>query len=228
MEQDQLQGRLESMVSYRPRLVPVVLLAAVCAVTAFLFLAHSGSARSVAHPTTKAPGSQKAAQPSPAAVNALSQFGVFSHAAGPADVPPSQAGYAGGISRRIASTTGSVDAWAVLTGDQLCITVNASSGPAQGGGAACASAQALAAVGQRQFMVLGAGAGPSGSPPQADQLVVGLVPDGVSAVTVAFTDGSSTTASVINNGFELNTNGRMPSTYTWSSSDGATHTEPAA
>lgn len=187
-----------------------VLLGGAGLIALLVLLVGSGGAR--------ANGSDQNAAAVPAA--AASLFGVFSQSATPADALPSQSAYAGGASRRIGPDAGSISAWAVSTGDQMCITLSASSGVGEGGPAACNSVSELSAP--NQLLVLGASSGSSTSSAsqvpqvQAPQVLVGLVPDGASSVEVDFTDGSSTVAPVSNNGFLLNLDGRTPDAFKWS------------
>jgi hypothetical protein len=152
---------------------------------------------------------------------AIANFAVFGKPAAAADALPARSAYAGGTARRIAGDSQTFSSWGVLSGGQVCVTVDASSGAAAGGPAACNSVADLIQPGQ--LLVLGAGTGDN----QIPQLLVGLVPNGVQSVTVVFKDGSKVNAPVIDNGFALATGGRTPAHYSWTTAAGATETEPA-
>ena len=185
-----------------------VLVAAAGFVAGLVFLIGSGGAQATAARTH-----QHALQSAPA--TAVSLFGVFARAASPEDALPSQSAYAGGISRRIGPATDPISAWAVSTGDQMCVTLNASAGVGEGGPAACDTLSNLAAP--NQLLVLGASSkAATSSPSTAPQVLVGLVPNGASTVAITFTDGSSLMAPVTDNGFLIHTAGRTPAAFQWS------------
>jgi hypothetical protein len=67
-----------------------------------------------------------------------------------------------------------------------------------------------------QLLVLGASSGSESVGP-APQVLAGLAPNGAATVAIDFSDGSSVTVPVINNGFLLNPPaGRMPTAFRWS------------
>jgi hypothetical protein len=138
---------------------------------------------------------------SPAYAQAATRFPVFAQPAAKGDALPSSSAYSGGISRRIAGSTQPFSTWAVLRGNQLCITVNARSGPAAGGPAACNSVSRLTQPGQ--FLVLTASTGNGTTP----QIIAGLVPGGISSVTISYTNGSTAAVPVNDNGFAVDTGG---------------------
>ncbi len=208
--------------THRPRLIASLVLAGAAAVLALLLLTLSGSARSA--PTRATNHAQSAEVAGSATTLNVSEFGVFSHISQPADVLPSGSPYGAGTSRRIGPATGPIGAWAVLNGDQLCVTVQGSPLAAQGWPAACNSPSELAKP--DQLLTLEAGAsGPGGTPRPPLAFIAGLVPDGVRTVTVVYKDGTGVAAPVTNNGFVVNTDGKATSAVKWSSPDGATHTE---
>lgn len=139
-------------------------------------------------------------------------FGVFSHPARPGDSLPAQSAYKIGTARQIGASSGPVSAWAVVTGEQICVTVNASTGAAAGGPAACNTPSELAQPNQ----LLATDAASSGS---NDQVIAGLVPDGVTTVTISFQGGSSVPVAVSNNGFTYSTpSGRALRGFSWTAS----------
>jgi hypothetical protein len=159
---------------------------------------------------------------------------VFGRAARPSDALPARPAYtagsgaiaAGGIIRRIGPAGGAVTEWGSAKGDELCITVGASAGVASGGPAACNQLAILSQPKELLVMAAGSGGGASksGDPPPPSQVVAGLAPNGVSSVTINFTNGTSAVVPVANNGFVLNTDGRTPGTYKWVA-DGSQNTE---
>lgn len=134
----------------------------------------------------------------------ISDFSVFARPAAARDALPAGSAYTGGISRRIAGSAQPFSAWGVLRGGQLCVTVDAASGPAAGGPAACNSVGRLTQPGQT--LILGAGTGHGRAP----QILAGLIPDGVVSVTVSYENGSRAAVPVRNNGFAMATGGQMP------------------
>lgn len=133
--------------------------------------------------------------PSGARVNAAAQmFKVFDKPARAADSLPKGSAYADGVSRRIGNEARTFSAWAVVTADQVCVTVNASSGAASGGPAACNTTAELSKP--DQLLTLQAQSSDS-----TYQAIAGIAPQGVSSVTIYFSDGSSTLVPVVNNGF---------------------------
>lgn len=158
---------------------------------------------------------------SSASATAVSNFAVFGAPAQALDALPTGSAYSGGIAMRIAGTAQSFSAWGVLDGSQMCVTVDASSGPGAGGPAACNSVAELTQPGQ--LLVLGAGTGDN----QVAQILVGLVPNGVSAVTVSYKNGTKAVVPVNNNGFAVATGGLMPDHYSWATATGNTETESA-
>jgi hypothetical protein len=161
-------------------------------------------AAAFAQPTAKANSDASFAY-----TQAVSHFSVFAEPASAADALPSGSAYAGGTSRRIAGSMQHFSAWGVLKGGQLCVTVDARSGPASGGPAACNSISRLTRPGQ--ILVLGASAGTGAAP----QVLAGLTPDGVSSVTVSYEDGSTAAVPVKDNGFAVVTGGRTPRSLRW-------------
>ncbi len=140
---------------------------------------------------------------SPAPAQAAAEFSVFAEPAAAGDALPADSAYTGGgTARRIAGSTRPFSAWGVLRGSQLCVTVDARSGPAAGGPAACSSP----AHQPGQLLVLAAGTGTG----TTTQILAGLIPDGVFSVTVSYTNGSTAVPPVTGNGFALNTGGWIP------------------
>lgn len=168
-------------------------------------------AAAAAAPVVTAP---TAAQTSSAAAT----FGVFGQQAQAADSLPAESAYKVGTARRVGPSSGAVAAWAVVTGEQVCVTVNAGTGPAAGGPAACNSPTELAQP--NQLLILDAGSSDSSS-----HVIAGLVPDGVSSVTIDLGSAAPVSVPVTSNGFTYTTPaGELPSGYSWTA-NGKTSTE---
>lgn len=166
-------------------------------------------------------GAQRAratAQPTAASV-----FAVFGNSATSADALPVSSAYAQYQSRLIGPADGAISAFGVNEGDdQVCVTLSASSGVGAGGPAACNSVSELSQP--NELLVLAASSGTTSTTNPPPQVLAGLVPNGATSVEIDFTDGSSVTAPVTNNGFLLSTDGRTPSAFKWSI-NGTTFTE---
>jgi hypothetical protein len=108
-------------------------------------------------------------------------------------------------------------AWIALEGDsQICVIV-ALAGTLP---SACDSPASLAQSNQLLITSAGAGydppsAGNTGARPP-DQVLAGIAPDGVAAVTIEFSDGSSRTVAVHDNGFETALGSPNPVGFRWS------------
>lgn len=157
---------------------------------------------------------------------AAAVFAVFGTRPTAGDSLPAASAYANGVARQIGIPSAQLSAWAVLKDGQVCVTVSGS-GAAAGGPAACNSLSTLAEPGQ--LLTLEAGEGPAGSSAAAQtavyQVVAGLVPNGVTSVGVHYSDGSSASVPVTNNGFAMLTGGKTPTEFIWSSSGGTTESE---
>jgi hypothetical protein len=125
---------------------------------------------------------------------ATARFPVFAQAAQPSDTLPANSAYTGGTARRITARGQPFTAWAVLRGAQLCVTLNAPTGPAAGGPAACNSIARLSQPGQ--YLILTAA-----TTPAAPQIIAGLIPRSISSVTLTTTSGQTTVIPVTRNGF---------------------------
>jgi hypothetical protein len=160
------------------------------------------------------------AAPSAAQVQtAAAQFAVFGQAATAGDALPTQSAYSAGVPRRIGPSSSSVAVWGVVTAGQICVTVNATTGPAAGGPAACNTPAELAEPNQ----LLATIASSSGS---GSQVIAGIAPNGVSGVTINFSDGSSVIAPVKRNGFLYIAPASVTfSGFAWTNAGGTTATE---
>lgn len=162
-----------------------------------------------------------AAEDAAAPAEVSAEFGVFGHPAAMADALPTSSAYAGHAARRIARSEGTAAAWALIDGTQVCVTISGT-GAAASGPAACTSEATLSKPGQ--LLVLGPGSLPVSGPPtpavgpRVPQLLVGLAPNGVSTVTVDSVDGNTATVPVVDNGFEISTDGVALGELKWSES----------
>lgn len=158
-------------------------------------------------------------QPTPTA-----GYAVFGTPASAADAMP--AGLAaeqtpGAEVRSVPTTRPGLLAWAVAGSGRLCVAES----DAGGGSEACAAAATV--TGDPGALLYTATAEGTAST-DADQvdLVVGLAPDGVDAVTFRFGDGTGAQVPVADNGFELATSRLVTiSSLSWEDATGATHTQ---
>jgi len=147
-------------------------------------------------------------EPSP---TAISHYAVFRRAATASDyLPPVSltdiANYGDGLTRAQSTRGSAFSQWATLEGDTLCVVdrftpVDSPNG-APSTDRACNSAKYLET--SNQLITEAALVGSTSSTPPVPGLanvISGLTPDGVTAVTLAFTDGSKQTAQVEENGF---------------------------
>lgn len=140
-------------------------------------------------------------------------FGVFNRTADATDSLPAGSAYVGGVSRRIGNSSGPLEAWAVSSGDQVCVTVHASSGPASGGPAAC---NTVAELRKPDQLLVDVSTTPASS---SLEVVAGVAPQGVSTVTIDFQDGTSATVPVVDDGFTYTTtDSETISSFSWSAS----------
>lgn len=159
--------------------------------------------------------------PSP---NVLAHYSVFSRSQAASDSLPAKAPWAASLSRRQSTRYSGISQWATVDGDTIC-AVSETRTSALGPGRVCDEASTLEQDGQ---ILIGGGA--SGSESQTPGVVTyldGLAPDGVSSINVAFTDGSSQTVPVVENGFQLDLEGKgkVLAHVTWRDASGQTHTQ---
>lgn len=141
---------------------------------------------------------------------AASVFHVFNRASQAVDSPPSGSAYASGVSRRAGTSSGALQAWAVSTGNQVCVTVYTATGAASGP-AACNTVVALNSSDQ---LLVDVSTTPATS---SSEVIAGLAPDGVSNVTIDFQDGTSAVVPVVDNGFTYTTTDtKTISDFSWS------------
>ncbi len=148
-------------------------------------------------------------------------FSAFNRADQAADTLPASFPTHAGIIRRIDTGQSPSHEWAVVAKDQWCV-VN----PV--GGSACAPIASISDPrGQVLVNAFGSGpgvqAGSTAPPPAKIQTVIGLAPDGVAAVTVDLSDGTSHRVAVLNNGFQLATGGAEPRGIHWTTADGTSY-----
>lgn len=199
------------------------LIGAALVVTLVLVVGSAGSSanhrRSLGFNLAAAPAAPAVTAPTAAQTSsAATTFGVFGQQAQAADSLPADSVYKVGTARRIGSPSASVAAWGVVTGEQVCVTVNAATGPAAGGPAACNSPAQLTQP--NQLLILDASSSDSSS-----HVIAGLVPDGVSSVTIDLGGAAPVSVPVASNGFTYTTlAGELPSGYSWTA-NGTTSTE---
>ncbi|MHB8576825.1 MAG: hypothetical protein ACYDCQ_16010 [Dehalococcoidia bacterium] len=137
----------------------------------------------------------------PPSPTALAEYSVFS-ARNSASVPLPAGSVIASETKEGASTSiptgSSLKQWATVTGDRMCVVVDTDVAGHAGTAAACNSASKLSA----DHELLATGFGGSGEPGSV-KYIVGIAPNSVTDVTVVLTNGTSTQAPVINNGFHL-------------------------
>lgn len=202
--------------SSRRRATVLMAMAAIASISAAVRLANpASSSRDSARKRLElaaAPAPPEVSTPTSAELRAAATvFGVFNRPTRAADSLPAGSAYAGGASRRIGSSSGPLQAWAITSGNQVCVTVYASSGPATGGPAAC---NTVATLNTSDQLLVDVSTTPATS---SSEVIAGLAPDGVSNVTIDFQDGMSAAVPVVNNGFTYTTTDTKPiSDFSWS------------
>lgn len=140
-----------------------------------------------------------------AAVTVESQIAVFNQAATPADTIPGKPTISGTVVRHIGAATDST--WASIDNGRVCIQ--------DGGGASvCLPPQDYS--GKPLVMAPGSSSVPAE--------LVGLAPDAITAVTAVFSDGTTATGAVTNNGFTIQA-GKTVKEIRWTTTDNVTHTQ---
>jgi hypothetical protein len=208
------------MVVRKPALAAVLLTALLGAGACAYFLSAT-PARSATDP----PASQTASY--------VASYAALQSVATSADQMPSAAGLSDVTEARLVSvSTDPSPAWLATTSSgQLCVVVGAS------GGSGCVAESALASGTQLLIVGESVGATPSepltqaqiqaeneaGPPPP--QVIAGVAPNGVSTVSVTYSNGTSTTAPVKDNGFEISPGGRSPVAFSWTDAAGTQHSQ---
>jgi hypothetical protein len=180
--------------------------------------------------STHSAASAAVVEPSPAA---LSHYAVFRRNTVPSDeIPPvNLLESSTALSRALPARVSGYSQWATLEGDKLCVVARFTPAGSPNGAPdtnrACNSVQYL--EDHQELITQSSLVGSSSTPPPPGlaNIVSGLTPDGVSAVTLNFTDGSRQTLSVEDNGF-IYSLGSSPKTLegiTWTDSSGQTMTE---
>lgn len=196
--------------------VALLVLLAVALVGLFIILSRGDGARS--------------AIASSSSISALEHYQVLRRAATPSDAATADLPPGAQVLRRQATGNSRLSQWISLGGGKVCVTVQGAATGATGQGTyrACNSESRLEA--SNQLVATSSYSSPPGSPaptPGVSSLVAGLAPDGVSAVTVTFDDGSTRTAPVVDNGFHLTISGAPKSvkSFSWVDASGNAHTE---
>jgi hypothetical protein len=155
--------------------------------------------------TQQSPAKSDSTQLTGTATTIESQLAVFGKAATASDALPSEPTIDGAVTRHIGDPADS--SWASLSNGSVCIQDAT-------GANVCLPTQSY--TGKPLIMAPGSSAVP-------DRLV-GLVPDGITSVTAVFSDGSSKTAAVTDNGFTLQA-GKPVKEVRWTTPDNVTHTQ---
>lgn len=180
--------------------------------------------------TTRATAAAATIEPSP---GALSHYAVFRRGAVASDALPAvnlaQAlAFGGALTRRAPTTYALYSQWATLEGDNLCVvtrfTPTSSPNGAPDTSSACGSVTSLEDNNQLilQASLMGGTSSTPPTPGLAD-VISGLAPDGVAAVTLRFTDGSRQRVAVEENTFiySLGDSAKIVASAEWTGASGA-------
>jgi hypothetical protein len=160
--------------------------------------------------------------PSP---NVLAHYSVFSSTQTASDSLPADAPWSASLSRRQPTRYPGIDQWATVDRDTICAVSETTHTSTFGPGRICDEASTLEQDGQ---LLIGGGAtGSESQTPGVVTFLYGLAPDGISSIDVAFTDGSSQTVPVLENGFQLalEGKGKVLAHVTWRDASGQTHSQ---
>lgn len=165
---------------------------------------------------------------SSAAPTPTRSYSLFQRPTTSADTLPADSVLPRSGARQIYTGDNAIHQWATVNGDQLCVEVRGLPTNYRAGPTACNSLSTLARADQLLVLGVSVADGPkrlpeTPQPPPPPTALAGVVPDGISAVTVTYADGSQDAAGVSNNGFHVSTHGRMPSSFAWQTADGTTH-----
>ncbi len=160
--------------------------------------------------------------PSP---NVLAHYSVFGSTQTAADSLPSDAPWSASLSRRQSTRYAGIGQWATVDGDTLCAVSATTATSAFGPGRVCDEASTLER--DDQLLIGGSASGSGSQTPGVVTFLYGLAPDGVSSVDVTFTDGTSQTVPVAENGFQLDLEGKgkVLAHVTWRDASGQTHSQ---
>lgn len=176
--------------------------------------------------------SQPAQLPSPTAA-----YSIFDRAAVATDTPTTDLNEGAYVSRQIATGDPLLRQWITVSGDTLCVQIETEEGGEAVGPRACNAAVNLEG---NELLVLGLGGAPAVVPsltgqssesigeatrPGPPRLLVGLAPDGVSQVSIAFAGGHLQTVNTGDNGFHVYIGGSAPTALTWTTADGVRHSQ---
>jgi hypothetical protein len=162
-------------------------------------------------------------------------YGVFATAPTAADVIPATNPLSAAVARDVPgaevrampTTIPGLSTWAVAGAGEICVAADNGSGPEM----ACDAAARLTTDPNELIVsatnaATGAGSINTSTAVGAADLIVGLAPDGVTAVTTHYENGATATVPVVNNGFQLAANSTTTITsYSWTDQAGAPHSE---
>lgn len=124
--------------------------------------------------------------------------------------------------------------WLVETANALCAYLSSSGSGAYAvtGPGGCATSSVLTA--NDGVVWFGSASGPPrsqapGAPGNTGPTIYGgMAPNNVASVTVTFSDGTSQTAPVFNNAFEMAASGKRPKAVSYTTTSGVTHSLPGS
>lgn len=157
--------------------------------------------------------------------NVLAHYSVFNSTQTAADNLPADSPWSASLSRRQATRYAGIDQWATVDRDTICAVSQAAKASTFGPGRTCDEASTLEQDGQ--LLIGGSASGGESQTPGVVTYLYGLAPDGVSSIDVTFTDGSSQTVPVVDNGFQLALEGKgeVLAHVTWVDASGQTHSQ---
>lgn len=164
-------------------------------------------------------GQARSAQQAPTAAeeSAITHVAAFEQAASSEDSVPGETVLSGRM-RRIGSHGARRRVWGSIDPTQDCVQVG------EEGASACAAPERL----EHEPLIVGASRTTSvplsvDQPPPAPEEWAGLAENGVQAVEVTYSDGSTETIPVVDNGFYFDSGSREVASFAWITSNGAVH-----
>jgi hypothetical protein len=157
--------------------------------------------------------------PTLAEKRAIAHVGAFRRAASAKDEVPGETMLSGTV-RRVGAASAAEPLWASIEPEQDCVQIGAN------GASACASPERL----EQEPLIVGAYRGgamelSADAPPPPPEEWAGLTADDVESIGVAYEDGATEEIAVVENGFYLDTNGRVAESFSWTIG-GTVHTYP--
>lgn len=157
----------------------------------------------------------------------LTHFSVLSTSAESSADQLSPVGVVASPTHKIVTDDPSLQQWMAARGDDACVLESDSDVSGDGTSPAYTCASLTSGKVEDELVAMGSGALPHspGSRPSGPLVLVGLAPNGVTSVSITYTDGTSDIAPVVDNGFHALSDGRRPAAFAWTTVDGKTHVQ---